>query len=58
MTRAFSELYPDAPTIGLVETHIGDAWGDADEDAPTGGDTADEGGPDDDEDIDDDERDL
>jgi DNA polymerase-1 len=30
MTRAFSELYPDAPTTGLVDTRIVEAWGDPD----------------------------
>jgi DNA polymerase-1 len=30
MTRAFSDLYPDAPTAGLVDTRIVDAWGEPD----------------------------
>jgi DNA polymerase-1 len=30
MTRAFSELYPDAPAVGLVDTRIVEAWGDPD----------------------------
>ena len=41
MTRAFSEFYPDAPTLGLVTTNIAETWGMA-EASPAGPDEEEE----------------